>query len=64
MLIAPSIGKLIHHIERKALTIEYTGLIIIFSAYAIFHNPHSITKLKVILQQVYLSWIIYFIQWQ
>ncbi|WP_432470305.1 MFS transporter [Amphritea sp. HPY] len=40
MILAPKIGKLIGHWgERKALTLEYIGLIIVFSAYAFVSNP-------------------------
>lgn len=40
MLLAPKIGKLIGHWgERKALTLEYIGLIIVFSAYAFVSDP-------------------------
>lgn len=40
MILAPKIGKLIGHWgERKALTLEYIGLIIVFSAYAFVTNP-------------------------
>ena len=39
MLFAPKIGKLIKHIgERSALTLEYIGLIVIFSTYAFVEN--------------------------
>ncbi|MDH3234338.1 MAG: MFS transporter [Alphaproteobacteria bacterium] len=37
---APQIGKLIGRIgERRALTIEYIGLIVIFAGYAVVQNP-------------------------
>lgn len=37
---APQIGKLIGRIgERRALTMEYIGLIVIFSGYAVVQNP-------------------------
>ncbi|MCB1639515.1 MAG: MFS transporter, partial [Thiothrix sp.] len=40
MLFAPRIGKLILHWgERKTLTVEYIGLILIFLAYAVVNNP-------------------------
>ncbi|NRA21520.1 MAG: MFS transporter [Oceanospirillaceae bacterium] len=40
MIFAPLIGKMIKNIgERKTLTIEYVGLIIIFSGYAIVSDP-------------------------
>ncbi|MCP4934202.1 MAG: MFS transporter [bacterium] len=39
MFFAPKIGKLIRHVgERSALTLEYIGLIIIFSTYAFVEN--------------------------
>ncbi len=39
MFFAPKIGKLIRHIgERSALTLEYIGLIVIFSTYAFVEN--------------------------
>ncbi|MEZ5537561.1 MAG: MFS transporter [Thiolinea sp.] len=40
MFFAPKIGKLILHWgERKTLTIEYIGLIMVFLAYAVVENP-------------------------
>ena len=40
MLLAPYIGKLIGRFgERKALTLEYVGLVIIFTMYAFVENP-------------------------
>jgi len=40
MIFAPLIGKLIKKIgERKTLTIEYLGLILIFSGYAVVSDP-------------------------
>ena len=40
MLFAPSLGKLVGHWgERKALTVEYIGLILVFSAYAVVSDP-------------------------
>lgn len=40
MLFAPKIGALIGHWgERRALTFEYTGLIVVFSMYAFVSNP-------------------------
>ncbi|WP_421867894.1 MFS transporter [Motiliproteus sp.] len=40
MIFAPKIGKLIGHWgERKALTVEYIGLMIVFAAYAVVSNP-------------------------
>jgi predicted MFS family arabinose efflux permease len=48
-LFAESIGKLIRRIgERRALTIEYTGLIFIFIAYGIVENEHIAGALYVI----------------
>jgi predicted MFS family arabinose efflux permease len=48
-LFAESIGKLIRHIgERRALTIEYSGLIFIFIAYGIVENEHIAGALYVI----------------
>ncbi|MGB1258067.1 MAG: MFS transporter, partial [Thiolinea sp.] len=40
MIFAPKIGKLIGHWgERKTLTVEYLGLIVVFLAYAFVENP-------------------------
>jgi len=40
MLCAPKIGKLIGHWgERKALTVEYIGLVAVFTAYAFVNDP-------------------------
>jgi predicted MFS family arabinose efflux permease len=48
-LFAESIGKLIRRIgERRALTIEYSGLIFIFIAYGIVENEHIAGALYVI----------------
>ena len=48
-LFAEKIGELIGHIgERKALTIEYVGLIIVFTAYAFVENPYVGAGLYVI----------------
>lgn len=48
-LFAESIGKLIRRIgERRALTIEYTGLIFIFIAYGVVENEHIAGALYVI----------------
>ncbi len=49
MWIAPKIGEMIAKIgERKTLTIEYTGLIIVFSAYAIVQDPWIAAALYVV----------------
>lgn len=49
MFAAPKIGKLIVHWgERKALTIEYIGLIVIFLAYAVVDNPWIAVSLYVL----------------
>lgn len=49
MFAAPQIGKLIVKWgERKALTIEYIGLIIIFLAYAVVDNPWIAVSLYVL----------------
>lgn len=49
MYFAPKIGKLIGHWgERKTLTIEYIGLIIVFSAYAVVSNPWVAVALYII----------------
>jgi len=48
-LFAERIGGLIGRIgERKALTIEYTGLVIVFTAYAFVDNPYAGAALYVI----------------
>ena len=48
-LFAERIGGLIGRIgERKALTIEYTGLIVIFTAYAFVENPYAAAGLYII----------------
>jgi len=48
-LFAERIGGLIGRIgERKALTIEYTGLIVVFTAYAFVENPYVGAALYVI----------------
>ncbi len=40
MIFAPKIGRLIGHWgERKALTLEYIGLMVVFGAYAFVSNP-------------------------
>ncbi|MGB1012049.1 MAG: MFS transporter [Thiolinea sp.] len=40
MIFAPKIGRLIGHWgERKTLTVEYLGLIVVFLAYAFVENP-------------------------
>ncbi|WP_315980501.1 MFS transporter [Aliamphritea spongicola] len=40
MLLAPKIGKLIGHWgERRALTLEYIGLMLVFGAYAFVSDP-------------------------
>jgi len=49
MFAAPQIGKLIIHWgERKALTVEYIGLIVIFLAYAVVDNPWIAVSLYVL----------------
>jgi len=49
MIFAPKIGKLIGKWgERKALTVEYIGLIIVFSAYAMVENPAIAASLYVL----------------
>lgn len=49
MLFAPKIGKLIGHWgERKALTVEYIGLIIVFAAYAFVSDPWIAVALYII----------------
>ncbi len=49
MFFAPRIGKLIGQWgERKALTLEYIGLIIVFSAYAFVSNPWIAVGLYII----------------
>ncbi|MFK3975566.1 MFS transporter [Shewanella vesiculosa] len=49
LLFAPTIGRIIGHIgERKALIIEYLGLIIIFSSYAYVENANFAAGLYVI----------------
>ena len=46
---APKIGKLIGKWgERKALTVEYVGLIIVFLAYAVVDNPVIAASLYVL----------------
>jgi hypothetical protein len=48
-LFAEKIGRLIGRIgERKALTIEYVGLVIIFTAYAFVENPYVGAMLYVV----------------
>jgi Major Facilitator Superfamily len=48
-IFAERIGRLIHRIgERRALTIEYTGLIIVFTAYGIVENAHVAAGLYII----------------
>lgn len=48
-LFAEKIGKLIGRIgERKSLTIEYTGLVVVFTAYAFVENPYIGAALYVI----------------
>ncbi len=40
MVLAPKIGRLIGHFgERRALTVEYVGLVIVFTAYAFVESP-------------------------
>ncbi len=49
MLLAPRIGKLIGYIgERKALTIEYLGLIFVFTSYAFIENATLAAALYII----------------
>ncbi len=49
ILFAPLIGKLINKIgERRTLTIEYVGLIIVFSSYAFVSNPMIAVGLYII----------------
>ncbi|MCW8884568.1 MAG: MFS transporter [Motiliproteus sp.] len=49
MLIAPKIGRLIDHWgERKALTLEYVGLIGVFVCYAFVNNPWLAVALYII----------------
>ncbi|MFT5717507.1 MAG: putative MFS family arabinose efflux permease [Oleiphilaceae bacterium] len=49
MIFATKIGKLIGQWgERKALTVEYIGLIIVFSAYAVVENPAIAASLYVL----------------
>ena len=49
MAFAPKIGQLIGKWgERKALTVEYVGLIIVFAAYAIVDNPTIAASLYVL----------------
>lgn len=49
LLFAPKIGKWIHKVgERKALLVEYIGLIIVFISYALVENPHVAAGLYVI----------------
>ncbi len=49
MIFAPKIGQLISHWgERKALTVEYIGLICVFLAYAVVNNPWLAVALYVI----------------
>ena len=46
---AEKIGSLIHRFgERKALTFEYVGLIVVFTAYAFVENPYLAAGLYVI----------------
>ena len=48
-IFAERIGRLIHRIgERRALTIEYVGLIIVFTAYGIVENAYVAAGLYVI----------------
>jgi len=48
-LFAERVGALIHRFgERKALTFEYVGLIIVFTAYAFVENPYAGAALYVI----------------
>jgi hypothetical protein len=48
-LFAERIGSLIHRFgERRALTFEYIGLIIVFTAYAFVENPYLGAALYVI----------------
>ncbi|WP_209015129.1 MFS transporter [Roseibium limicola] len=49
MLLAPKIGRLIVRFgERKALMVEYIGLIAVFLAYAFVTNPHIAAGLYVV----------------
>ena len=49
MLFAPAIGRWIGKVgERKTLTLEYIGLILVFSGYAFVENPHIAAALYVI----------------
>lgn len=49
LLFAPKIGKWISKIgERKALTIEYVGLLVVFISYALVENSHLAAGLYVI----------------
>lgn len=49
MIFAPLIGKLISNIgERKTLTIEYLGLIVIFCGYAVVSDPKIAVALYIV----------------
>jgi len=49
LFLAPKIGRLIGRIgERRALTIEYTGLILVFTGYALVENAYVGATLYVI----------------
>lgn len=49
LFLAPKIGRLIGRIgERRALTIEYTGLILVFAGYALVENAYVGATLYVI----------------
>ncbi|MDF1643382.1 MAG: MFS transporter [Pseudomonadales bacterium] len=49
LFLAPKIGRLIGRIgERRALTIEYTGLILVFAGYALVENAYIGASLYVI----------------
>ncbi|MGE0847663.1 MAG: MFS transporter [Flavobacteriaceae bacterium] len=49
MFLAPAIGRLIGRLgERRALTFEYTGLVIVFVSYALVQNPWIAAGLYVV----------------
>ncbi len=49
MLVAPLMGRFIHRFgERMALALEYSGLILVFAAYAMVSNPPAAAALYVI----------------
>lgn len=55
MFLAPQIGKLIGWIgERRALTIEYIGLIIVFTSYA-FVTDHKIATALYIIDHIFFA---------